>query len=668
MQKSTGKSLQASVKKLVEKDRLDVLLAITPKKTSAYDRRLLMMAMSSQLRNANGKNRDEFYSRFYSTIIAEPDENVRADVLGSFLGIAAVRQMLHEEKWVNRLLTLATKDPSSRVRYRAIGWVYSSSPIIMQAAKKGRLPELIDAVVQQTQANRRPTYLNRLLSHSEVQQWLERESRLPDLVSKVDPKNRPALLDAIVGNAILHKALYHKLGDEAVLKLLWSLGDDEGGQLVGRTIAAAFWMTEPPDTSGSEDSGALPKNLVPDTKQRDQENDKKASEASALAAKRRDALSKIFADASQPRKQSLTLGLLEGWRKRSTTDRKQLDRELVQLVWDQINQPGQSWQLQPLVQCYSLPDLFQDQFTPETLDRLFDLAQNAEAASISVFAFAPVRNVALAKQLNQEKRSLEYLERIRTMSPNVWQSSARSLLRTDSVLEGVSGKDSFDRLFALIKKDPPTTWPTALDALLDNRKLLPKLIADNRFDELRGLLPDDANSYMRARSIGKLLSNEAVVEFLVKKNRVDELLIFEDDAFTDNDRSAILVLILGSDAAVRVLMENDQFSKIEKIIAESDQQQASQMVKQLIVRESFLEATVKAGQASSLIRLMSTQTEYNRSELATKLVVALEKHDLHREPRLALDFWDFITHVRGYRQQRLAKTLLQAKWFRPTGR
>ena len=239
------------------------------------------------------------------------------------------------------------------------------------------------------------------------------------------------------------------------------------------------------------------------------------------------------------RKNAVFSGLLEGLLQIGT-DRKEIDATFVSDVWTMLTREPAPWQLEPILMCYGMTDLFGQHIKLETIDQLIEVSANNTRSAGLALARAPTRYQLLSSQLKESGRTLEYLERVREVAPSAWQSYASNLYRNENVVGALSKPEERSKLLDLVGKESESIRYAHLIGLIDNKKFLSALIGDGQYDRLFGLFPSNRFAYQRAQLIGRLLSKQTVVDFLIKEDRIEDLLVFNQQGQSENDKRLIL--------------------------------------------------------------------------------------------------------------------------------
>lgn len=630
VQVGRGKSAQQAVTELLKADRLNAIRAVVKNAEikDGQQQRVLTNVLTAFRSTQSDNKYDDFFMHLLQTISAQPNEDTRDLLLSQLLGVPRVSQGLSEEKWVLALTDLLVKDKSAKVKRRLIGRVYSSSGTIGILIKKDRLHHWIDAIAESQDKSRQSMYLRQIVSSSTIKEYLSKDQTIAKLIDKLSVEGKEMLLTQMTSNYSLHEELFKQIGDQDLQQMYDGIADQAvSRKLLGRLIGMPFWY----------------------------DSQEHKQQATKLLAR----------DQTTEERSALIAGILEGWQQIGSSKRKIVDQEFVSEIWALLTEEPADWQLRSILMCYGLPDLFKDRFTSETIDQLMNAQPGMDKQTGIAFAQAPTRYTTLIKQLQEEDRVLEFMECIRKASPQTWQSYASSLYRSDQVVGSLEKPEQRERVLEILAEETETVRYSHLIGLFDNKKMLPVLIKDKKYDELLKLIPGPKLSYQRAQLLGRLLSKPDVVDYLVKSERIADLLAFNQEDQTQNDKQLILTNLLNSDAAVSAIISAGHLKELNQAISACDDRTRDRLFQKLMVRQSYLELVIKQGDIATLLATLSKQPAHERSQTALKLAEQLEGKDLSNEPRIALLFWEVAVKPKAsYYEQRLAQKLLSLSWFR----
>ncbi|MGB7343327.1 MAG: hypothetical protein WBD20_03890 [Pirellulaceae bacterium] len=454
-----------------------------------------------------------------------------------------------------------------------------------------------------------------------------------ETIGVLDPRSQFALLDYALESPPVVAELHDELGDEGLLKICRAAEDpSHANYVIGQLAAQTFWSKQ------EKENGVL-----------------------AMIGRENDARLQ----------QQIVIGYIDGLSRMSRNARVK-PQQTIDALWQRISQgPPQPWHLTALLKTYNAPRVFGQKHSPESLQRIFDLAKTADAKALREFGRAPIGNRDFAAQLAQQGRLIDVLKLIRD-HPSGTQASSNmtSMLRYGPFAEQFDTPKLRQALIAFCLEVRSESLRHAMASdLIANAKLLTTLIDDGHFQTILDSLivgrdgASKTDSYY-ARLLGSFLSSKPVVDHLVQGNRVDLILDIQSKGISPRLLGDIVQRILRSDDAVSAILDSGRWEQLDDLIDKLDSESLQASARQtLMTRKAFADNLSRNKEVAAALKRLATDKAWLDRDLYLPLIKNLPVSVMETEPVVAMEFWNFALKLNDSDRDRCINELIGSRWF-----
>jgi len=673
-----------AVKHLVEEDRLDRVLKFAGQHLDAKQRSTVLQTLFQIPSAVEAILTKRGIEGLVALTATEGDPAARGRMVAALVTSSAVQQHVPEGTRFELTIKLARdeKDASARGEYlKAVLNSGAGYYLLRDQESRKALWALVKEDTEKAASDWRGDAVYRILTNSSAHELLseagEAEWLLRFLGEEPPPKNRAQIVERMIADSRLRKAVIVRGRFDTMLDLVKDLPADKRGRLMAQLFSIADPFQAFADAKYVELMVTLAE-AEEDAEARCQylqglfQN--QAVMAALIEGGYYDNLWKLVCHEEDPVRHATLRG--EFIRTRAAVDaiaNKDQAEMLVKFAQDATNQEARLNYLRRLFASQPAMSMLVDK---GHYDVLFALAQSdSDESSRAVLLGEFYTNAKVIERLIEKKQVavvLEFAERHadEERMQIIWQrlfynqqvvaalaqqgrteamlalaqrqedkyfraTLIRSIFAVPAVLSTYAERNRLEELFRLIQEETPETRQQVYYGIVNRSENVTMLVEKGGLDGLLAGLKLESRPQTRGQMLARLIVHEKVIAHLVSKKRLEMILQLAREQKDETAQREFFQGLFSSTTAIGALLERGHYDDLHELAAGvSDPNRRAQYLAQLLTNSSTIQHLVAGKNIGRLLSLADeTNDEQTRRTVLTRIlyssgaVAALVEHD-----------------------------------------